>query len=155
MNNPYTETCTACGHGLQTATASQSPGFSQPAAAANQAVSPGYYYTGTYVAPNPATPSIQVPGTLTQPPAGSTLPITPLTQPAPVTTESIQFLNGYLRTQIGRKVTVDFLIGTNTLVDRTGTLLGVGANYILINELETDDITVCDFFTIKFVRVYG
>jgi hypothetical protein len=81
-------------------------------------------------------------------------PITPTTQPQPVTTESLQYFNGYLRTQIGRKVTVDFLIGTNTLVDKTGTLLGVGANYILINELETDDLLICDFYTIKFVKVY-
>ena len=37
--------------------------------------------------------------------------------------QSLQYMNAFLRTQIGKKVTVDFLIGTNTLVDRTGTLL--------------------------------
>lgn len=81
-------------------------------------------------------------------------PITPTTQPPAMTLDSTQFLNGALRTQLGQKVTVDFLIGTNTLVDKTGTLLAVGANYIVINEIETDDILFCDFFTIKFVRVY-
>lgn len=154
MNNPYIEqSCPTCG-GQQAAAAAQQPAMAQtfPAASTRQPSS-GYAYTGSYVSPTQANPSLLVPGTLTQQP--STMPITPLTQPVPVTTESIQFINGYLRTQIGRKVTVDFLIGTNTLVDRTGTLLGVGANYILINELETDDITVCDFYTIKFVRIYG
>ena len=81
-------------------------------------------------------------------------PITPLTEPQALTLQSTQYFNGFLRTQIGKKVTVDFLIGTNTLVDKTGTLLGVGANYILINEIETDDLLICDFYTIKFVKVY-
>lgn len=72
----------------------------------------------------------------------------------PLNITSLQFLNGALRTQIGKKVNVSFLIGTNTVTDRTGTLLGVGANYIVINETDTDDILFCDFYTIKFVRVY-
>jgi len=83
------------------------------------------------------------------------LPITPTTEPMPLNTQSLNYLNAALITQIGRKVTIDFLIGTNTLVDRTGTLLAVGANYLIINELETDDMLFCDFFSIKFVRVYG
>lgn len=103
----------------------------------------------------PPAGALQQPGVL--PPsltAADLQPITALNQPMPVTTQSLQYLNAFLRTQIGKKVTVDFLIGTNTLVDRTGTLLGVGANYIVINETETDDILICDFFTIKFVHVY-
>lgn len=85
---------------------------------------------------------------------GDVSPIFPTNQPIPVSADSVQFLNGFLRTQIGRKVTVEFLVGTNTLIDRTGTLLGVGANYILINEVETDDLLVCDFYNIKFVKMY-
>ena len=101
----------------------------------------------------------QQPGMLAQQPAGlqaqrDTAPIVPWNQPMPVTTESLQYMNGFMRTQIGRNVTVQFLIGTNTLVDRTGTLLAVGANYILINELETDDILLCDFYSIKFMKFY-
>lgn len=83
-----------------------------------------------------------------------TTPIFPWNQPLPVTTESLQYMNGFMRTQIGRRVTIEFLIGTNTLTDRTGTLLAVGANYILINEVETDDILLCDFFSIKFIKFY-
>lgn len=84
----------------------------------------------------------------------SLAPITPTTQPAPISGESLQYLNGFLRTQIGRAVKIEFLIGTNTLVDRTGILLGVGANYVLINETETDDLVACDFYNIKFVKFY-
>lgn len=86
--------------------------------------------------------------------AGSLAPITPTTQPAPLSGDSLQYLNGFLRSQIGRPVKVDFLIGTNTLVDRSGILIGVGANFILINESETDDVLACDFYNIKFVKFY-
>lgn len=72
----------------------------------------------------------------------------------PVTSESIQFLNGFIRTQIGRHVQIDFLVGSNTITSKNGYLLGVGANYILINELDTNDITACDFYNIKFIRIF-
>lgn len=85
---------------------------------------------------------------------GQSAPITPTTQPYPITGESLQYLNGFLRTQIGRAVNVSFLIGTNTVTDRNGILLGVGANYILLNEAETDDLLACDFYNIKFIKFY-
>ncbi len=81
-------------------------------------------------------------------------PITPTTEPQPMTTQSIEFMNGFLRTQIGKTVRVEFLIGTGTLVDKFGKLLAVGANYLVLRQAETDDIVVCDFFTIKFVTFY-
>jgi hypothetical protein len=87
-------------------------------------------------------------------PTSDLAPIVPWNQPMPVTTESLQYMNGFMRTQIGRRVTIEFLIGTNTLTDRTGTLLAVGANYVLINEVETDDILLADFYSIKFIRFY-
>ena len=100
--------------------------------------------------PAQQTPSVMQPPSTPQ----ELAPILPWNQPIPVTTESLQYMNGFMRTQIGRKVTAEFLIGTNTLVDKTGTLLAVGANYILINEIETDDILLCDFYSIKFIKFY-
>jgi len=81
-------------------------------------------------------------------------PITPTTQPPAMTLESTQYLNGALRTLIGRKVTVSFLIGTNTYQDKSGTLVAVGANYIVLNDATTNNIVFCDYYTIKFVTVY-
>lgn len=78
--------------------------------------------------------------------------ITDYSKPFPVTAESIQYLNGFIRTQIGRRVQVDFLIGNNEIITKDGFLLGVGANYILLNEIGTNDITACDFYNIKFIR---
>ena len=86
--------------------------------------------------------------------SGDNIAITDFSNPFPVTAESIQYLNGFIRTQIGRRITVTFLIGSNLLEEKSGFLLGVGANYILLNELDTNDITSCDFYNIKFIRFY-
>ncbi len=86
--------------------------------------------------------------------SGENIAITDFSNPFPVTAESIQYLNGFIRTQIGRRITVTFLIGSNLLEEKSGFLLGVGANYILLNELDTNDITACDFYNIKFIRFY-
>lgn len=99
-----------------------------------------------------------MPGYRRQSGAGAEATVAPLTpttaQMGAITGDNLQYLNGFLRTQIGRPVLVTFLVGTNTLTDRSGTLLGVGINYILINETQTDDVLACDFYNIKFVRFY-
>jgi hypothetical protein len=66
----------------------------------------------------------------------------------------IQYTQGWLTTQIGQRVKIEFLIGTNMLIDREGTLLEVGISYVIINEVETDDLLLCDIYSIKFVRIY-
>lgn len=81
-------------------------------------------------------------------------PIMPFNQPQSEMLYNDEYLNAMLQKFIGQKVQVEFLIGTNTLLDRTGYLLEVGANYLILNELETDDLLVCDFYSVKFVRVY-
>lgn len=96
---------------------------------------------------NMATPAVDI----NQAPNTS---ITDFSNPFPVTAESIQYLNGFIRTQIGRRILVTFLIGSNTTEEKEGYLLGVGANYILINELDTNDLTACDFYNIKFIRFF-
>lgn len=74
--------------------------------------------------------------------------------PYAVTRESLQYLNGFIRTQIGRRVTIDFLIGSDNLTSKTGYLLAVAQNYLLLNELDTNDVTACDLYTMKFIRFY-
>ena len=94
------------------------------------------------------------PGSSSGPQPGTMAAIPPSSRPISIPSESLQYMNGFLRTQIGRIVMVQFLVGTNTLVDKMGILLAVGVNYILINETETDDILACDFYNIKFVKFY-
>lgn len=66
----------------------------------------------------------------------------------------IEYTQGYLKSQIGARIKVEFLIGTNMLLDREGTLVDVGISYIIIREVETDDLLLCDIYSIKFVRFY-
>lgn len=71
----------------------------------------------------------------------------------PATVESTFYTPGFLRTQIGKKMRVEFLIGTNGFTDRTGTLVAVGASYILLRPVDSDDIILCDIYSIKFVTI--
>lgn len=59
----------------------------------------------------------------------------------------------FLRENIGKLMRVEFLIGTNNLVDRTGILVDVGASYILLRALESDIITYADIYAIKFITI--
>jgi len=90
--------------------------------------------------------TMQMPVTGAAPVDFDMLPTTPVLD--------IEYTQGYLKTQIGKRVKVEFLIGTNMLIDREGTLVDVGISYIIINEVETDDLLLCDIYSIKFVRFY-
>jgi hypothetical protein len=70
----------------------------------------------------------------------------------PETVESTLFIPGYLTTQIGRNLRVEFLVG-NMVTDRTGVLEAVGASYIILGQLDGSRI-VCDLFSIKFVQIF-
>ena len=59
----------------------------------------------------------------------------------------------FLRQQIGKLVRVEFLIGTNNLVDRIGILQDVGASYILLRSFENDSLVYCDIYSIKFITI--
>ena len=60
---------------------------------------------------------------------------------------------GFLREQIGKLMRVEFLIGTNNLVDRIGILEDVGASYILLRSFENDSLIYCDIYSIKFITI--
>ena len=59
----------------------------------------------------------------------------------------------FLRQQIGKIVRVEFLIGTNNLVDRIGILEDVGVSYILLRSIESNTLVYCDLYSIKFVTI--
>lgn len=68
--------------------------------------------------------------------------------------ENLQYLNGFLRTQIGKYMRVEQLVGASNLEDRYGYLVGVGINYILLQELGTRNILAIDYYGIKSVYVF-
>jgi hypothetical protein len=87
-------------------------------------------------------------------PSATGAPAVPVGELPPTTLSSTLYTPGFLRTQIGQLLRVEFLIGTNgPLVDRTGTLLAVGASYILLRPINSDDILLCDIYSIKFVEI--
>ena len=65
-----------------------------------------------------------------------------------------QYLNGIFRTQIGRYVKVSQLVGSNTLEDFEGYLIGVGINYIILQDYITGNIRILDIYGIKSMYVY-
>jgi len=74
----------------------------------------------------------------------------------PQTILSPYYTAGYLQNHIGKNMRVEFLIGTNgALVDRVGTLLEVGANYIILQPFQSEDTILCDLYSIKFVTIYN
>lgn len=94
-------------------------------------------------------------------PTGIGIPLIPPTTAAfamdetPSTVQSPYYTAGFLRNFLGRNMRVEFLIGTSgALVDRMGVLVEVGASYIVLRPLLTDDLLMCDLYSIKFVTIY-
>lgn len=69
-----------------------------------------------------------------------------------ILTNSI-YTPAFLREQIGKLMRVEFLIGTNNLTDRVGILEDVGASYILLRSIESNNLVYCDIYAIKFVTI--
>lgn len=59
---------------------------------------------------------------------------------------------GYLNTQIGKLIKVEFLIG-NSFTDRTGVLVKVGVSYIILRPIDVSGYILCDLYSIKFVTI--
>ena len=72
----------------------------------------------------PGAPSFQVPSN----------PLLPPGYQETLDYSSLQYVNGFYRTQIGRYVRVDQLLGSNNMTQQEGFLIGVGYNYILLQE---------------------
>lgn len=113
-----------------------------------------YYDCGGYIqAPN--TPPMMPPrGGQPRRPLNPIAPEEPAMPQRPPVIKDEDYIQGYLRTVIGRYVKVEFILGTNMLIDREGTLVDVGIDHIVLREPETDDLVVADLYSIKFVRIY-
>lgn len=84
------------------------------------------------------------------------LPALPIEMQMPSTVSSTYYTAGFLKQFLGRNMRVEFLIGTTgALVDRVGVLVEVGASYIVLQPYLTDDMLMCDLYSIKFVNIYG
>jgi len=82
------------------------------------------------------------------------MPLVPSPTQIPETAANPYYLPGYLKNYIGKNMMVQFLIGENSLVDRTGRLIDVGASFIVLQPTESDDLLMADLYAIKFVTIY-
>lgn len=71
-----------------------------------------------------------------------------------VSTDSLQYMNGYLRTQVGKMAEIEFLVGNNNTAIKRGYITNVGANYIILRELNGNGKIICDYYNIKFVTIF-
>lgn len=74
--------------------------------------------------------------------------------PVPPIVDNPLYNQGWLSTQIGKYIKIEFLIGTSMLIDREGLLKEVGISFIVIQETGSNDTVMCDIFSIKFVRIF-
>lgn len=81
----------------------------------------------------------------------------------PLTTENfsetiditdVQAYLGFLRTQIGRYMRIEQLVGSDTIENRYGFLVGIGSNFIILQEITTGNIMVIDLFSIRLTYIY-
>lgn len=60
-----------------------------------------------------------------------------------------------LMDNLGQYVQIDFLIGINTIVRRSGILYSVGRGYIVLYDESEQGFILCDAFSAKFINFYG
>lgn len=61
-------------------------------------------------------------------------------------------MNDFLRSQIGKDVNIQFLIGNNALIEKTGKLVSVGDDFVALRESNSGEFLVCNFDDIKFIK---
>ena len=54
---------------------------------------------------------------------------------------------------IGRHVVVEFLVGCDSIVSKSGILYEVGMSYITLYDEAAEAYTICDFYSIRFVTL--
>ncbi|HEY8891105.1 MAG TPA: hypothetical protein VIM70_12700 [Clostridium sp.] len=95
-----------------------------------------------------STPPVAKPG------SSATSPDYEIAPTSPIVNNPL-YNQGWLQSQIGKYVKVDFLLGTSTFQDRQGTLQEVGISFIVLKESSTNNLIMCDIYSIKFVTVYS
>ena len=81
-------------------------------------------------------------------------PMTPQDYEETIEAASVQAYAGFLRTQMGRYMRIEQLIGSSVIEDRYGFLVGVGTNFILLQEITTGNLMVIDLFSVKLTYIY-
>lgn len=113
------------------------------------------YRTINYSQMTPYMNNVAIGGTMENP--SVTVPQSPLTPNGyqeEIDSSALQSFNGFLRTQIGRYVRIEQLVTSDRTEDRLGFLVGVGSNFIILQDISTGNILVIDIFSIRLTYVY-
>lgn len=71
----------------------------------------------------------------------------------PKESDNSQYLQEYLKSMIARFVKIDFLLGNDVIISKEGILKEVGTDYIVLEMIQSNDLLVCDIYSIKFVQI--
>lgn len=123
-------------------------------------VSPGSGNTGNMnipAAPAPGSPTIEAEDGFFPNAPSFQVPSNPLLPPGyneVMDYNSLQYLNGFYRTQIGKYVRIEQQINSSDIEIRYGYLIGVGINYLLLQDSTTGNVFAIDSYSIKLFYVY-
>ncbi|QHI71377.1 hypothetical protein [Aminipila terrae] len=67
---------------------------------------------------------------------------------------NFQYINEFFHSQVGRYVQIDCFVGSDEILSKYGYLVGVGSDYILLQDIEFNQIISIDLWSIKFMYVY-
>lgn len=114
--------------------------------------------TVKYTGPEIPFGSAAIPVVLPEPPFFSvpSNPLLPEEYKEILSYSNLQYLNGFLRTQIGKECMIVSTLGASgNITNWLGYLIGVGANYILLQDGCSGGIMAIDFYSIHMVQIMG
>lgn len=130
-----------------------SPLLQQPVAG-----QPTLVHTVEYTGPESTFGTTGIPIVTPEPPHFSvpSNPLLPQQYKEILSYDNMQYMNGFLRTQIGKECLILMNLGSSgSALTRLGYLIGVGINYLLLQEPCSETIFVCDFYSINLVQILG
>lgn len=81
-------------------------------------------------------------------------PLPPGFEPPKIPIEDPEKIQGWLKTQIGKYMIIDFIIGTQIAVDKAGILTTVGVDYLILQDVRAPIQKVCDLYSVKFITIF-
>ncbi len=105
------------------------------------------YQTPVFQAPYEVVPY----GSLTPGPVSFTPSVISREGPPPVS--DINYIPGFLASNIGKNVKAEFILGMNQFIDKTGKLTDVGVNYFVLQDINSRTNIMCDLYSVKFVTI--
>lgn len=61
--------------------------------------------------------------------------------------------NTFLRNQIGKNICIQFLIGENMFMEKSGKLLAVNIDFLVIKPDYSEDLLICPLDDVKFIKL--